>query len=110
KSYELPKYIRPVGVIQGFDKASIEYSARELIKMGYENFGIGSLLAKHRTYQVQMIKYGADVVGANRLHVFGVTGIPQMRAMIEIGVRSFDSTRPTMAAAFFQVFYSRPFR
>ncbi|AYB47927.1 queuine tRNA-ribosyltransferase [Paenibacillus lautus] len=106
----LPNYVEPMGVIQGFDEASIEFSAYELTKMGYKNFGIGSLLTKNHKRQIQMIKCAADVVGPNNLHVFGVTGIPQMHAMVEIGVRSFDSTRPTMAAAFFQVFYSRPFR
>ncbi|SDE92270.1 Queuine tRNA-ribosyltransferase [Fontibacillus panacisegetis] len=108
--YELPKFVQPMGVIQGYDQASIEFSAYELIKMGYENFGIGSLLFKHQTEQIEMIRRAVDVVGSANLHVFGVTGIPQLHAMVDIGVKSFDSTRPTMAAAFFQVFYSRPFR
>lgn len=106
----LQKSVQPMGVIQGYDKASIEFSAYELTKMGYKKFGIGSLLTKHYTRQIEMIQYAADIVGPLNLHVFGVTGIPQMRAMVEMGVCSFDSTRPTMAAAFFQVFYSRPFR
>ncbi|MBQ4899863.1 queuine tRNA-ribosyltransferase [Paenibacillus sp. Marseille-P2973] len=108
--YGFSQHIQPMGVIQGYDKASIEYSAYELIKMGYQRFGIGSLLAKHYTRQIEMIGFATDMVGPQNLHVFGVTGIPQMHAMVELGVRSFDSTRPTMAAAFFQVFYSRPFR
>lgn len=102
--------VLPMGVIQGFDQASIEYSAYELAKMGYEKFGIGSLLFKHHLKQIEMIKHAADIVGSSNLHVFGVTGITQMHAMADIGVSSFDSTRPTMAAAFFQVFYSKPFR
>jgi tRNA-guanine family transglycosylase len=107
---KIHRNVQPMGVIQGYDQASIEFSAYELIKMGYKRFGIGSLLAKHYSRQIEMIKYAAEIVGPSNLHVFGVTGIPQMHAMVEIGVSSFDSTRPTMAAAFFQVFYSRPFR
>ncbi|MBD3921007.1 queuine tRNA-ribosyltransferase [Paenibacillus sp. PR3] len=110
KKTGLPNKFEPVGVIQGYDLASITYSAYELVKMGFKNFAIGSLLAKHYKTQIDFIKCAADIVGANNLHVFGVTGIPQMHAMVDIGVRSFDSTRPTMAAVFFQVFYSRPFR
>lgn len=102
--------VQPMGVIQGYDQASIEFSAYELMKMGYKKFGIGSLLAKHHSRQVEMILYASRIVGPSNLHVFGVTGVPQMHAMVNIGVSSFDSTRPTMAAAFFQVFYSRPFR
>lgn len=110
QKYNLPMSIQPMGVIQGYDQASIEFSAYELTKMGYKKFGIGSLLFKHHTKQIEMIRRAADVVGPSNLHVFGVTGIPQISAMVDIGVSSFDSTRPTMAAAFFQVFYSRPFR
>lgn len=105
-----PEHVQPMGVIQGYDKASIEFSAYELTRIGYTNFGIGSLLAHNQSKQIEIIKYAADIVGPSNLHVFGVTGIPQMQAMVNIGVKSFDSTRPTMAAAFFQVFYSRPFR
>ncbi|WP_246009224.1 queuine tRNA-ribosyltransferase [Brevibacillus fluminis] len=110
ESSGLIKDANPMGVIQGYDQASIKFSAHELIKIGYRKFGIGSLLAKHYTTQIDMIQYAADIVGPSNLHVFGVTGIQQMNAMVDIGVASFDSTRPTMAAAFFQVFYSRPFR
>lgn len=110
KLHRLPESVQPMGVIQGYDRPSIEYSAHELKKIGYKHFGIGSLLAKHHTQQIEMIKYASNVVGPENLHVFGVTGIPQMHAMVNIGVSSFDSTRPTMAAAYFQVFYSRPFR
>ncbi|KWX72145.1 queuine tRNA-ribosyltransferase [Paenibacillus riograndensis] len=108
--YNIPGFVKPMGVIQGYDQASIEFSAYELIKMGYKNFGIGSLLYKHQIEQVEMIRRASDIVGSANLHVFGVTGLPQINAMVDIGVKSFDSTRPTMAAAFFQVFYSRPFR
>ncbi|MGY5484119.1 queuine tRNA-ribosyltransferase [Paenibacillus sp. ALE2] len=104
-----PKYVQPMGVIQGYDRASIEFSAKELVRIGYRAFGIGSLLALNQSKQIEMIRYAANIVGPANLHVFGVTGIPQMHAMVDIGVRSFDSTRPTMAAAFFQIFYSRPF-
>ncbi|MDT9722278.1 queuine tRNA-ribosyltransferase [Paenibacillus sp. ClWae2A] len=109
-SKSLPGHVVPMGVIQGYDRVSIEFSARELSRMGYRSFGIGSLLFQNQSKQIEMINYAADIVGPSNLHVFGVTGVPQMRAMIDIGVKSFDSTRPTMAAAFFQVFYSRPFK
>lgn len=102
--------ISTMGVIQGFDKASIHFSANELKKMGYKKFGIGSLLTKGHVKQIQFIKYAIECVGAENLHVFGVTGLPQMAAMMRMGISSFDSTRPTMAAAYFQVFYSNPFR
>lgn len=107
---ELDKSINCMGVIQGYDRESIRYSAFELKRIGYSKFGIGSLLAKGHNKQVELIQYAIEVVGASNLHVFGVTGITQMSAMIDMGVKSIDSSRPTMAAAFFQVFYSNPFR
>lgn len=99
-----------MGVIQGYDQPSIIHSALELKKMGYNFFGVGSLLAKGQADQIRFIQYAAEIVGSSNLHVFGVTGIRQMNSMIKLGVASFDSSRPTMAAAFFQVFYSEPFR
>ncbi|TCP53886.1 tRNA-guanine family transglycosylase [Tumebacillus sp. BK434] len=109
-SAQLPQQITPVGVIQGFDLASIRYSVLELKKIGYINFGIGSLLARRPQEQIAFITYAAELVGADKLHVFGVTGLKQIQKMVELGIQSFDSTRPTMAAAFFQIFYSNPFR
>jgi 7-cyano-7-deazaguanine tRNA-ribosyltransferase len=106
----LPKNFSCMGVIQGFDRSSIRYAAHELKKLGYVKFGIGSLLGKGYTQQLQLINYATEVVGASNLHVFGVTGIPQMLSMVNMGIASFDSTRPTMAAAYYQVFYSQPFR
>jgi 7-cyano-7-deazaguanine tRNA-ribosyltransferase len=104
------KKVSLMGVIQGYDRSSIEYAAQELLKIGYTNFGIGSLLGKNYSTQVEMIRFASNIVGSSNLHVFGVTGLQQIKAMVDIGVKSFDSTRPTMAAAFFQVFYSRPFQ
>ncbi|WP_438447078.1 tRNA-guanine transglycosylase [Gorillibacterium sp. sgz5001074] len=107
---KLPVNVSTMGVIQGFDRASVHYSANELKKMGYRFFGIGSLLAKNQKQQIEFIKYAIEAVGAENLHVFGVTGITQMAEMVRMRVASFDSTRPTMAAAYYQVFYSNPFR
>lgn len=106
----LPPNVRPMGVIQGFDLPSIQYCVHELKKIGYKSFGIGSLLSKNAQQQMQFIDHAVQLVGSQDLHVFGVTGLPQIQKMVELNVGSFDSTRPTMAAAFFQVFYSDPFR
>lgn len=99
-----------MGVIQGYDEASIIYSIHELQKMGYTKFGIGSLLSKSLREQIAIIKLASSIVGASNLHVFGVTGILQIKTMIDLGIASCDSSRPTMAAAYYQVFYSNPFR
>jgi 7-cyano-7-deazaguanine tRNA-ribosyltransferase len=102
--------IQPLGVIQGFDKPSIKYSIFELSKMGYKFFGIGSLLRKDPETQIEYIREVASLVNPESLHVFGVTGIPQIKRMVEMGVSSFDSTRPTKASIYFSVLYSDPFR
>lgn len=106
----LPLHIEPMGVIQGFDKASIQYCIHELKLMGYKQFGIGSLLLKGAKKQLSLIKSAAQIVGPDRLHVFGVTGIAQIKEMANLKISSFDSTRPTKAAAYYSVFYSNPFR
>lgn len=107
---KLTNNISILGVIQGYDIPSIRYSTYELVKMGYTFFGIGSLVGKNIHQQLSFIKEVSSIVGPQNLHIFGVTGIPQIKSMIKLGIASIDSSRPTMAAAFFQVFYSDPFR
>jgi 7-cyano-7-deazaguanine tRNA-ribosyltransferase len=106
----LPLHIKPMAVIQGFDKASIQYCIHELKLMGYKQFGIGSLLLKNAKEQLPLIKSAAQLVGSSNLHVFGVTGMTQIKEMTKLKISSFDSTRPTKAAAYYSVFYSKPFR
>lgn len=113
KLFQEQKFLNNVelmGVIQGFDFPSIQYSAHELRKMGYTSFGIGSLLKRNTKEQISIIKMASDLVGAANLHVFGVTGIPQIKAMAKLKISSFDSSRPTMVSAYHQIMYSNPFR
>lgn len=106
----LPKNIKPLAVIQGYDIPSIRYTIFELKKMGYKKFGLGSLLNRRPIEQIAFIKSASELVGPENLHVFGVTGIPQLIQMSALNISSFDSTRPTMTAVYHQLFYSKPFR
>jgi 7-cyano-7-deazaguanine tRNA-ribosyltransferase len=106
----LPKNVTLMGVIQGFDMPSTIYCIHELKKMGYENFGLGSMLARSPLEQVHYMKSVVEIVGSENLHIFGVTGIQQIKEMAKMNICSFDSSRPTMVAAFQQIFYSNPFR
>lgn len=107
---KLPNSISLMGVIQGYDMASTEYCIHELKRLGYSNFGLGSMLARSPSEQIRYMKFVAEIVGPDNLHIFGVTGIQQIREMAKLKISSFDSSRPTMVAAFHQVFYSEPFR
>ncbi|MEH7386759.1 tRNA-guanine transglycosylase [Bacillus sp. JJ1521] len=110
QKYDLPPNVSLMGVIQGYDFPSITFSIHELKKLGFKRFGLGSMLARNPVEQVRYIKFVAQQVGSENLHIFGVTGINQMREMAKIKMASFDSSRPTMVAAFHQIFYSNPFR
>ncbi|MBN9653290.1 tRNA-guanine transglycosylase [Halobacillus sp. GSS1] len=106
----LDKNVSLMGVIQGFDFPSIKYSIHELKKMGYKHFGLGSMLDKSPKEQIEYITYVSNIVGPENLHIFGVTGLEQIKEMASLGVESFDSSRPSMAAVYFQIMYSEPFR
>lgn len=110
KQYNLPSNVTLMGVIQGFDLPSITYSIHELKKMGYTFFGVGSMLARSPSEQILYMKFVTDIIGPKNVHIFGVTGINQMVEMAKLNIASFDSSRPTMVAAFHQVMYSDPFR
>jgi tRNA-guanine family transglycosylase len=106
----LPGKIQPMAVIQGFDGPSVQHCVIELKKMGYKYFGIGSLLSKNSSEQLSIIQTVVRLVESQYLHIFGVTGINQIYEMSSMNISSFDSTRPTKAAAYYSVFYSNPFR
>ncbi|MDR6123508.1 7-cyano-7-deazaguanine tRNA-ribosyltransferase [Bacillus sp. SLBN-46] len=106
----LPKNVSLMGVIQGYDMPSTKYCIFELKKMGFENLGLGSMLARSPLEQVRYMKSVTEIVGPENLHIFGVTGIEQIKEMAKLNILSFDSSRPTMVAAFHQIFYSNPFR
>ncbi|MEH7255608.1 queuine tRNA-ribosyltransferase [Neobacillus niacini] len=107
---KLPENVSLMGVIQGFDIPSTKYCIYELKKMGFKNFGLGSMLVRNPEEQVRYMKSVAEIIGPEHLHIFGVTGIQQMKEMAKLKILSFDSSRPTMVAAFHQIFYSNPFR
>ncbi|MGG3471324.1 queuine tRNA-ribosyltransferase [Neobacillus pocheonensis] len=106
----LPNNVSLMGVIQGFDMPSTKYCIHELKKMGYQNFGLGSMLARSPVEQIKYMKSVIEIVGPEHLHIFGVTGIQQIKEMARFNILSFDSSRPTMVAAFHQIIYSKPFR
>ncbi|MEH7238848.1 tRNA-guanine transglycosylase [Bacillus sp. JJ1562] len=110
QKYDPPPNVSLMGVIQGYDFPSITFSIHELKKLGFERFGLGSMLARSPAEQIDYINFVTDIVSAKNLHIFGVTGINQMKEMAKLKLASFDSSRPTMVAAFHQVFYSEPFR
>jgi 7-cyano-7-deazaguanine tRNA-ribosyltransferase len=105
-----PINVSLMGVIQGYDISSSIYCIHELRKLGYKKFGLGSMLSRGVTEQIKFISEVSKEVGPENLHVFGVTGIKQIQEMARLNIASFDSSRPTMVAAFHQVFYSNPFR
>jgi 7-cyano-7-deazaguanine tRNA-ribosyltransferase len=106
-----PSWITPMAVVQGSDADAIAYCAHELSVMGYPLYGIGSL-AQLRNHEPIMVRVSAavSVLEARRLHIFGISGIRTVRTFRRMGIRSVDSSRPAKAAAYNEIFYSRPFR
>jgi 7-cyano-7-deazaguanine tRNA-ribosyltransferase len=105
-----PNNVSLMGVIQGYDISSTLYCIHELRKLGYKKFGLGSMLSRGVNEQIGYINEVSKEVGPENLHVFGVTGVKQIKEMSKLKIASFDSSRPTMVAAYHQVFYSNPFR
>jgi queuine/archaeosine tRNA-ribosyltransferase len=52
----------------------------------------------------------ATVVGADRLHIFGVGVVETVKVFREMGIHSIDSARPAKAAAYNEILYSKPYR
>lgn len=99
-----------VGVIQGYDADSIRWCCRELRRLGFHRFGLGSLALLYQPQEIAArVQAAVEEVGPG-LHVFGVSSVPVLKTLRTLGVSSFDSARPIKAAMFYVLFYSNPFR
>lgn len=106
----LRERVRFLGVIQGVNQESIHYCARELVRVGiFDRFGLGSLAPlQHPTEIACRVRYALEIV--DDLHVFGVSSLSAMRQLSQLGVRSFDSSRPIRAAIHCTLLYGTPLR
>lgn len=99
-----------VGVVQGYDPDSIRWCCRELRRLGFHRFGLGSLALLYRPEAItSRVQAAVEEVGPG-LHVFGISSVPVLHSLRSLGVTSFDSARPIKAAMFYVLFYSNPFR
>lgn len=108
---DLGTHITPLAVIQGNDPDSLSYCARELQAIGFPMYGLGSLagLRQHKPI-MERVKAVVDIVGPDKLHIFGVGVVQTARTLGKMGISSIDSSRPAKAAAYNEVLYSRPYR
>lgn len=106
----LDKQVELVGVVQGYDPDSIRWCSRELKRLGFHRFGVGSLALLYRPQEIEArVRAAQEEVGAG-LHVFGISSVPILRSLRELGVESVDSARPVKEAMFYVLLYSEPFR
>lgn len=107
----LEHHVTPMAVIQGNDEDSLAYCTRELQAIGFPLYGIGSLaeLRKHNLI-MERVKVVADIIGPEKLHIFGVGVVQTAQTFRRMGFHSVDSSRPAKAAAYNEVLYSNPYR
>lgn len=103
--------LKPMGVIQGNDKNSIQFCASELKRVGYKKFGLGSLAPLfNKDKIIERIKFAVEIVGGENLHIFGISRMDTLVELKNLNIASFDSSRPIKSAIFNKIFYSNPFR
>lgn len=107
----LPQHITPMAIVQGYDFDSLSYCAHELRSIGFSLYGLGSLaVLKQHAPIMERVRAVASIVGAQSLHIFGVSVVQTVRALRKMGIHSIDSARPAKAAAYNEILYSQPFR
>jgi 7-cyano-7-deazaguanine tRNA-ribosyltransferase len=108
---DVPEWITPMAVVQGYDEGSLAYCAQELKRIGFPLYGLGSLAELRQQGAIlERVRVVANIVGPERLHIFGVSVMQAVQALRKMGVRSIDSSRPAKAAAYNEILYSQPFR
>lgn len=85
----------PIGVAQGWSRASYAAAVDQLQRLGYQRIAIGGL-APLKTRDVLAVLEAASKVrgGDTEFHLFGVTRCEQVPHFRRYGVSSFDSTSP----------------
>jgi len=102
--------ITQLAVVQGYDISSLRRCARELQRIGFHRYGIGSMAQLyHQEEIIARIQAVSDTLG-HPVHVFGVSSTRLIREMEVAGAESIDSTTPVTSAKYNIVLYSNPYR
>lgn len=108
--HPLPDGVEPLAIVQGNDPASLTYCARELLTMGYQTFGIGSLARVPDIVEIRRRVATVYDIIQRPLHLFGVASPHVLHGINSFWVSSVDSSLPARAAACNELLYSHPFR
>ena len=110
KSAKLPSNFKSMGIIQGNSFDTITFCAKEMLRLGFDRLGVGSLAAILKTEPIiERVKAAIKVVGSD-VHIFGISGLESSKRLMEMGISSFDSSRPMKFAMYNCLLYSNPFR
>lgn len=110
KSAGLAPNYKSLGVIQGNSYDTLTFCAREMVRMGFDYLGIGSLAPIFKMETIMdRVRSVISVTGPD-IHVFGISGIEIGSKLMGLGIHSFDSSRAMKYAINQCVLYSLPFR
>jgi hypothetical protein len=82
---------KPIGAAQGYNKKSYARSIRELVGMGYDYIGIGSLVQYNSKEILSILEAIKPELEGAKLHLFGVLRPSYLSKFENLGVVSFDS-------------------
>lgn len=82
---------KPIGAAQGYNKKSYVRSIRELVGMGYDYVGIGSLVQYNSKEILSILEAIKPELEGAKLHLFGVLRPSYLKKFESMGVVSFDS-------------------
>jgi len=110
KRSEFPNFV-PLGIIHGYDYDSLVNMAKQLRKIGYKHFALGSQEAKSRLDRgtiASFVETLLKVVGY--LHILGVTSSDLFSGYLPTGIHSIDSATPVKEAFTNGIYFSNPIR
>lgn len=89
----------PVGVAQGWSPQSYAFAFKQLQSMGFTYIALGGLVPM-KTKDILQTLHAIQAVRTSNvgIHLLGVTRCEDIKAFVEYGVVSFDSTSPLVRA------------
>lgn len=95
----------PIATIQGYDESSYKYCAKQLRRMNFPYYAIGSCFRAPKPEVLRRVKWVREIIPKETLHVFGIGSISLMKILMsKFGVTSVDTASHIVAASYGNVF------
>lgn len=95
----------PLVTVQGYDKESYQYCARELKNLDFDYYAIGSCFRAPKKEVIKRVAWVKEILKNKKLHVFGIGSLILIKELIKnFKINSVDTSSHIVAASYGNTF------